>query len=179
MHVILSGSQRSGKSTLCRRLAEHLAAQGFKVGGIWTETVIDGEVTTLLVHDLNTGAEITLAGTDLPESGIAQGPYHFTKEGVFKAMRAIGNGMGADLMVVDEIGPLEVRMRGFYPVLNLINRAAHSLLVIRPQLIDDVLALLRLRHSYRIVTVTPESRETVFTDLAAEFVSALSESSRR
>jgi len=178
MHVILSGTRQTGKSTLCRRLAEHLTEQGFKVGGIWTETVVEGEETTLLVHDLNTGAEITLAGTHLPESGIAQGPYHFTKEGVFKAMRAIGNGMGADLMVVDEIGPLEVRMRGFFPVLNLINRAAHSLLVIRPQLVEDVLQLLRLRHSYRIVPVSPESREAAFADLAAGFTAALSTKSR-
>ncbi len=172
MHVILTGERQVGKSTLCRKIADTLKTEGFHVGGVWTETIVHGRERTLMAHDLGTGSAILLAGTAAEGTGPKQGPYTFTHEGIFAGIRAIGNGMKADLLVVDEIGPLEMRQQGFFPVLHTISRTRHSLLVIRPGLLDDALIRLRLGHDFEVIPVVPAHRDELCEYLTARFIDA-------
>jgi nucleoside-triphosphatase THEP1 len=79
----------------------------------------------------------------------------------------------ADLLIVDEIGPLEMQWRGFFPVLSLLPRARHCLLVIRPDLVAEVSKLLALDDSYQMAIVTPETRDERLDDLAERFGQAI------
>jgi len=173
MHVILTGDRRIGKSTLCRKIAEAVQRAGFRVGGVWTETIAHGDERTLMAHDLGSGESVMLATTVGDGPGQRQGPFLFNPEGLFRGIRAIGGGMDADLLVVDEIGPLELRRQGFFPVLHTIGHAGHSLLVIREDLIDVALVTLRLRHSFDVIPVLPEHRDELAERLADRFVRAL------
>jgi nucleoside-triphosphatase len=173
MHVILTGTRQVGKSTVCRKIATALQDAGHRVGGVWTETIVHGGERTLMAHDLGKGEQVLLASTAQPGSGVRQGPFIFAPEGLFAAIRAIGNGMTSDLLVIDEIGPLEMRGQGFAPVLHTVGRAAHTLLVIRTELLDTALVRLRLGHDFEVIEVVPAHRDELAERLATRLGDAI------
>ncbi|MDP8223507.1 MAG: nucleoside-triphosphatase [Candidatus Lernaella stagnicola] len=173
MHVILTGKRQVGKSTMCRRITEAVKKEGHSVGGVWTETIMHAEERTLMVHNLDGGESTLLASTARQGPGPKQGNFVFSYEGIFAGIRAIGNAMKHDLLAVDEIGPLEMRRQGFFPVLHTISRARHSLLVIREELIDAALVQLRLGHDFEVIPVVPEYRDELLERLAPRFLDAL------
>lgn len=175
MHVILTGERQVGKSTLCRKIARAVEKGGFSVGGVWTETIAHGDERTLMVHNLAGGDAVLLATTVGAGPGPRQGPYHFSREGIFLGIRAIGSGLSADLLVIDEIGPLEMRQQGFFPILHTVGRAAHTLLVIRRSLIDEALVRLRLGHDFEVIPVLPAHRDELADRLAQRFVEAVAD----
>jgi nucleoside-triphosphatase len=174
VRLILTGERQAGKSTLCRRLAESLRGEGFTVGGVWTETQKTNNQTELILHDVSTDAAVTLASSAWePQGGPRQGRFQFSWEGIYAGIKSIGRGMNADLLIVDEIGPLELQGQGFFPVLHTLRRAHHCLLVVRPELVDQARHFLVLRDDYQTVTVLPENREQLVTELHERYAEAM------
>ncbi|NLH49190.1 MAG: AAA family ATPase [Myxococcales bacterium] len=165
MHIILTGHRRVGKTTLCRRLTDELRRVGYRIGGVLTETQADEKGRTLVVHDLAAGSSAPLASTLWGGPGQTQGPFTFSDDALYKAIKAIGLGMSADLLVIDEIGPLEMKRQGFFPILHIVRRSRNSLLVVRPELAEQAKAWLRLGDDCETVVVTYENREQLFPDL--------------
>ena len=170
MRVILTGLSDSGKSTVCRRLIERAREAGVRVGGVLTEKTASGKERTLHVRDLNDNTVILLARTNWNQTGPQHGAFTFSNEGIFLGIKAIGRGVSADLLIVDEIGPLELKGRGFFPILHLIRKARQSVIVIRPQIVDIFREKLKLDESFRIVEVTAENREGLADELFPAFL---------
>ena len=85
---------------------------------------------------------------------IAIGRFIFSKTAFEKASRIIRNAKDKKgWLVIDEIGPLELRKGGFYKALSdvLKNHAAQLLLVVREGLVDKVKEFFELTH-YHILT---------------------------
>lgn len=113
--ILLSGQRHSGKTSLCRRLAEAVRERGLSAGGILSPAVIEnGECVGYDVVDLATGRTRRLASLGGP--GVEQvGSFHFTAEGLSLGRAALAAATLAtpDLVIVDEVGPLELAGQGW------------------------------------------------------------------
>jgi nucleoside-triphosphatase THEP1 len=121
--------------------------------------------------DVGSGQRWPLARTDpstgsghRPEIGGPRvGPYIFDPAALARALKVLERAIsaGCDLLMVDEMGPLELEQgEGFAPILDLLpfEGPTHTLIVVRPALLDPL--LLHLRDTESIVfNVTEENRD--------------------
>jgi nucleoside-triphosphatase THEP1 len=139
--ALLVGDRHSGKTSTCRRLAELMRARGLGVGGIVAPAVYQaGRCAGYDVTDLGTGHTTRLATLDGP--GVEQvGRFHFLAEGLALGRAALENVAEScrRLVIVDEVGPLELAGRGWAPYLNrLVDRQGVTLFAVRRSLAGQV-----------------------------------------
>jgi nucleoside-triphosphatase len=145
--LIVTGARGSGKSLWCAAVAEAARARGMRVVGVSSPAVIEGgrKVAIDLV-DVRTGQRRRLADVRrADEPGTATQRWRFDETAL-----AWGNGVlrdaaqqaDADLLMVDELGPLEfVRGEGFTEGLAAIDAGHYAVAcaVVRPALVDEAL----------------------------------------
>lgn len=114
--ILLTGRPGVGKTTIVNRVYEHYSKNGFKIEGLTTREVREGGARTgFKITDLSSGQEGWLAKKDLG-SGPRVGSYvvvshDLEKIGVPALERSISG--AADLVIVDEIGPMEMTSVSF------------------------------------------------------------------
>ena len=149
---ILTGPVQSGKTTTIT----NWTMEKNDVFGILTP-VINGKRMFMDVHsrekfemEANSGeAEILMIGK-----------FKFSKAGFSKAEDILRNGLNekSGWLVVDEIGPLELREAGFSDILKeILHSASHQqkiLLVIRESILENVIQFFRLREDNYVVIGT-------------------------
>ncbi len=130
MVIIVSGAIGIGKTSVCRKLIELVKKQGFTCGGILANKAA---ISSLVVEDIQSGKTETLASTDNVYNGPRTPKYSFNPKGIDFGIQAIDGGTSADILVVDELGHLELRGEGFVRVLDIIKsgKAKNCVLVIR------------------------------------------------
>lgn len=129
--LAVTGRPGIGKTTLVLSIAERARSLGCRVGGVVTPDVrsASGQRWGFKLRDLSTGTEHILASVD--SSGPRIGRYRldpaadsFLKEAITRASR------DSDLIVIDEIGPMELSLRGFRElVFNLLGNPPRPLVV--------------------------------------------------
>jgi len=139
--VLLTGQKGEGKTTLCAELAELVRSRGGRVAGILSPGFWDDGVRSgYQIEDLLTGRRLWLARRAQTPGHLAQGPYWFDPVALQFGRQALADGAAArpDLMVVDEVGPLELRGEGWAPALDLLQarQPCPMLWVIRPALLN-------------------------------------------
>ena len=156
MVIIVTGDIGAGKTTVCRKVIELAQDQGYTCGGILTFKAPDESLTIL---DIQTGEREVFASTDKDLNGPKTPKYSFSPEGIDFGIRAIENGAASDVLIVDEIGRLELGGEGFTKSLELIKtgRVKNSILVIREQLLSDFLT--RLGSNPSIFETTTSNRD--------------------
>ncbi|HXL51354.1 MAG TPA: NTPase [Candidatus Limnocylindrales bacterium] len=114
--ILLTGRPRVGKTTIVNRIHEHYSASGLKVEGMTTREVREGNARTgFMITDLSSGQEGWLAKKDLT-AGPRVGSYVVVSEDLEKiGAAALERSMKgpADLVIVDEIGPMEMTSASF------------------------------------------------------------------
>jgi nucleoside-triphosphatase len=114
--ILLTGRPGVGKTTMVNRIYDHYSKNGFKIEGLTTREVREeGERTGFMITDLSSGQEGWLAKKD-QGSGPRVGSYTVVSEALEKigvaALKRSMNGT-ADLVIVDEIGPMEMTSTSF------------------------------------------------------------------
>ena len=139
--VLLIGDRQAGKTTTCRRLADSAHACGLTVGGIIAPAVFEqGRCAGYDVVDLATGRSTRLAviGT----GGVEHvGCFNFLADGLALGKTALEHAAQTphDLVIVDEVGPLELAGGGWSAQLDpLVERARLTLFTVRRSLITEV-----------------------------------------
>lgn len=142
MIFLLTGESGSGKTTLLKELAmmlrkNNLTPGGFTAPGTWHNGVRSGFVLHDLYHKTNYPlAEIGKTGTEM------QGRFVFNEEtlGVGNILlQQQANDIIIDFILVDEVGPFELRGKGWAPSLELLARVEKpQIWTVRPQLVDQV-----------------------------------------
>ncbi len=124
MITLLTGEIGCGKTTLCQRLAEAGCAQGLRVAGIITLPGAGGK-DELWALDLAGGERRFLARRTFHQDG-RLGRYCFDADTFAWAAAAVRRTLArAELLIIDEIGPLELRQsQGFAPLLDDLARAS-------------------------------------------------------
>jgi nucleoside-triphosphatase len=114
--VFVTGAPGVGKTTLMQRIHDHYKNKGLRVEGMVTREVRKGdERIGFKITDLSSGAEGWLARTG-DSFGPRIGKYSVDSEDLEEigvgALKRAAEG-SADLVLVDEIGPMEMTSRPF------------------------------------------------------------------
>ncbi len=154
----ITGLPGAGKTHALRKVVEMLEAEGIKVGGMITDGIIEGGVKVgFMVQDLLTKEEGVLARTDMVSE------IRFLDYGIdMEALDGIGvaairrSTYEADVIVIDEVGKLEVESKQFVEAVKEALEADKPLLLTlhkksRNPLLQDI----RRRDDVRILEVTP------------------------
>ena len=138
MIIIVTGAIGIGKTTVCRKLIETLRSRGYTCGGILTYKAAD---KSIIVEDIQSGEKKTLASVKNVYHGPRTVKYSFNPKAIDFGIRAIDKGTTTTILLVDEIGHLELRREGFIKVLELIKvgKVKHCILVIRTELLHAFL----------------------------------------
>jgi nucleoside-triphosphatase THEP1 len=164
--IILTGERGIGKSTICLKVSGLLAKNGYPHAGIVSLAIVDDSCRRVgfAAHDIRTGERWLLArkkGVQLPaglpgsgfegDAGVSTyGPFLFSNRGFEKATERVLSSVeeGCRLIILDEIGPLEIDIhRGFWKLYCrfLIFKNLHLLLVVRPELVETVRSFFKSR----------------------------------
>jgi nucleoside-triphosphatase THEP1 len=155
MFIVISGEIGVGKSTVCKELVRRLRAAGLSCGGIITSK--DGQ-QNIIIENIESGEKMTLASSAGAFAGPSTMKYSFSPEALGFGMMAISANT-ADVCLIDEIGQLELKGKGFAGVLELIQqgRFKNCVLVIRSFLLPAYLP--RFKVKPLIFEATPENRD--------------------
>lgn len=150
--VILTGKRGAGKSTICSKTVDLAQARGYTCGGIVTlRRTAPGCATDCRdVLDVRTGLSRQFTVHAEPElsvasSAVVQGRFRFDPQTLAWAEDVLAQAAPSHLLVVDELGPLEIiRGQGWQKAFEVLNRGGFrlALVVVRPELVDQ--ACLRL-----------------------------------
>lgn len=119
--IILSGPRGSGKSTLLFTLLPLLRKEKLKVGGIIAQGLWQNGIRSgFNLLDLESGKYTPLCRRS-DENGARQPtPFTFFEEGMASGEKALSvqQCSNADVVIVDEVGPLEIQGEGWAPLLS-------------------------------------------------------------
>jgi len=110
---LLTGPSQAGKTTFCCRLAQHARTQGWDVAGLlspaWME---DSQKIGILAKDLRSGEQRPLAYIrPHPLANLRLGKWYFDKQVLQWGSHVLENSSPCDLLIVDELGPLEFKTK--------------------------------------------------------------------
>ena len=158
--VILTGERGVGKSTVCRKAVALAQAREYTCGGILTLSQPDGALDVL---DVRSGDSRRLTLESAAGPAVIQGRFRFDPETLAWGNVSLAQATPCHLLVVDEIGPLEIeRGDGWLKAFGVLGEKnfALALIVVRPELVMRV--QLRLPASTTaVLTVTPDNRDSL------------------
>lgn len=140
--VVLTGGRGQGKTTLCRQLADLKAVAGWRVSGLLSPARIEAGVKTgIMALDLQSG-ESRLLASGIPGEidGFSFGEWVFDPSVLEWAKQVLHCSVPADLLIVDEIGPLEFELGcGWSSALDILAQKDFQagLVVVRPEYLAD------------------------------------------
>jgi len=136
LFVIWSGPKHSGKSTSASKLVERVTEKGFTTSGLLAESFYQGEqLLGFNAVDIITGKRTRLAER-------TQGRFFFTDKGLELGKEALSQDStrSADLIIIDEFGPLELSGSGWRNQVDMLMASDQGLLlvVVRRELVEEV-----------------------------------------
>ena len=157
MRLLVVGEPKSGKTSWCRQYIDRQRQSGCSVGGVLCQAVHkQGQRVGSDAVDLITGQEVRfarLSGYRCFKGGEVVGDYTISREGISFARGAIKRAVESrcGLVVVDEVGPLELSSKGLMPAVELaLASPVDTLIVVRSSLRE---ALQRRFPEYEFVVV--------------------------
>lgn len=146
MNLLVVGKPGSGKTRWCREYIDWLGRHGFSVGGVLSPEILNhGRRVGFNAVDLLTGEEASFARLSPHRAFKGEervGDHTISRDGILFACGAIERAVDnkCDLVVIDEVGILELRGKGLMPAVELaLASAVNVLLVVRSSLKEALL----------------------------------------
>lgn len=140
--ILLSGEFDAGKTTLLLMLQDELKSSGLKVTGVISPPILkDGEKVGIGLQDLAsaTTRQLAVLRARAGDSAISTKRWSFLPEGMADANRFLADATPCDVLIIDELGPLEFEgQAGWTNGLAAIDSRQYALAicVVRPSLIE-------------------------------------------
>jgi nucleoside-triphosphatase THEP1 len=154
---VLTGERGIGKTNVCRATVAAARREGYACGGILT--LADGDLRD--VFDVSSGDVRRLTLERDAARAVDQGRFRFDPRALRWGSAALARATPCDLLVVDEIGPLELeRGGGWANAFDVLHSQdfALALVVVRPELVARARPRL-LGATMRVVSVNRENRD--------------------
>ena len=157
--TIITGPRDAGKTRLAASLASRFREEGLRVGGIISEAAMENGVKVgYSYQDISTGHRAEYARKKPDPVAPGTRAFDFSDAGLGFGSAAIRSaiGAGADAVIVDEIGPLEMGGAGLWPAVRDALRVfgGHILFTVRPSLVEELRARVEpFAQSVRIMQV--------------------------
>lgn len=167
--IAITGSPGVGKSTVLRNVLKQLTCT---YGGMVSADIrVKGERVGFEIRDIATGRQGILAHRE--GRGPRLGKYHVNLEDLNNiGVSAIRNALGSRLVVIDEIGPMELKSLEFIKAVGEALDSDKSMLVVLHQKSSHPIAE-RIRKEFEVYTVTQENRESIAAEIAGKFKAPL------
>jgi nucleoside-triphosphatase THEP1 len=137
---VLTGPPGSGKTTICRKWIALAQQQGLDCAGILCPARFEGEHKIGIdLLDVRTGERCPLAYVDDQPADLRIGPFRFDRQAMDRAKGILDAAVPCQVLVVDEIGPLELeRGQGWVNALDVLcaGRFDAAVAVVRPRLVE-------------------------------------------
>lgn len=166
MKVLITGLPGCGKTTLCRKIIQALKDKN--ICGILSEEIREGgERKGFKIIDIKTGAEGILAHVAQKE-GPRVGKYRVNLGDVDKFSGAMEE--GCDLIVIDEVGPMELHSEKFIRVVEVAFESGRSVIATihyksRHPLVEE----LKRRKDVIIYEINEANRNKVLEEILRRF----------
>jgi nucleoside-triphosphatase len=172
--LFLTGEPGCGKTTVVRKVSDIIASRGIKPGGM-----ISGEIRRKSVRigfsleDLITHETGILAHVEL-KHGPHVGKYRVNltdiqRVGVASIQRALDE---ADVVIVDELGPMELHSTPLIQVMEMaLASPKHLLGTIHKRASHDLVTTIKSNSAYRVTEVTKDNRSELPTEIAEQLTS--------
>jgi nucleoside-triphosphatase len=151
------------------KAAEKLADQpGFKIGGIQTAEIREeGLREGFSIRDLATGKTGVLGSAR--GSGPRVGKYHVNLEDLEKiGANALRSALDCDLIVIDEVGPMELKSEAFVSAVEAVLESDKPVLAVLHRSSSHRLAQ-RMRKEFEVLMVDEENRDELPEKIATRF----------
>jgi nucleoside-triphosphatase THEP1 len=144
--ILITGEPGSGKTSLCHELVTIAQKKGLELGGLISPPVFEGdEKTGINVLHLKTLSKYKLAElNDGQDHTLQTKRWAFDPKIVEWGNRALAGATPCDLLIIDELGPLEFeREQGWTNGIQAVSGQAYkaALVVVRPSLLEHALQL--------------------------------------
>jgi len=121
--LIITGEKHQGKTTAIKKIIEELTARGMTPAGFYTElNNADEALTRYNLVTPEDGKEVLFCSMD-PDTGTQRyGRYYFSDAALARGKEVLAKAVEdkASIIVIDEIGPLEMSGGGWSPAIELI-----------------------------------------------------------
>ena len=160
--ILITGQPSIGKTTILFRTASALKSKGYKIGGMVSCEVREGGTRVgFEIVDYETGQKGWLAHVNQP-TGPKLSKYRVNLRdlnaiGASSILNAVAD---ADIIVVDEIGPMELFSPAFKEAVSIAIESEKPVLgTIHYRAQDPLITTIKAREDAEILEVTKENRE--------------------
>jgi len=177
-HIILiTGIAGIGKTTAMIRAVETLKGQGYEIGGMITKEKREGYARVgFEIQDLATQKQGWLAHVKQP-NGPRVGKYRVNLADLEDVgANAIQNATKtADIIVIDEIGPMELHSKAFKEaVMQASDSAKPVIATVHYNAMDDFVRDIKTRQDAEVYEVASENREMIHNLITERITNILS-----
>ena len=157
MVIVITGAIGIGKTTVCEKVIRIARGLGYSCGGILTHKAAH---ESLIALDIQTRETSILASADNTFDGPRTSRYSFNPQAIKFGIRAINKAIDLDVLIIDELGHLELAGEGFAKGLELVKagKVKNSILVIRKELLPAFVAQLGDNPSIFEATISTRDR---------------------
>ncbi len=162
--VLITGARQVGKSTLCVHLIERLRTAHFQVSGLLSHRTGPHDLEVEGVHNRT---RYRLTRPFVPHPGRRLRHFQMDEAAIVRSRRDLETSVPTDVLVVDELGPLEfTHGRGWANAFGILIAGHYecAIVVIRPELLSQAMACFEAS-CYTVVYVTPKNRDTLEQDV--------------
>ena len=173
---IVTGKVHGGKTTFVSRLTTRLSEEGFRVSGFLSPGIFQNrQRTNYTLVSLDNDLKAPLASDGEIEGWFAFRRFFFNPEAFTLGERLIRTGItkGADVVVLDEVGPMELEGGGWSPAIDELQRHPGTLQiwVVRDSVLEHVME--RWNIYPRIVIRVSEGEPGSIEELEEQFMEAI------
>ncbi len=166
MKIAVTGRPGIGKTTLCLKVYDALKDKLDIEGFVTREVRERGVRVGFKLIDLKSGEEAWLAKVGY-RSPFKVGKYGVILESIDRFAERIEGYANADLIILDEIGPMELKSRKFVEAVEGILDRDNLLFTIHLKSQHPLLK--RIRSEFEVITLSEENRNAVADEIVRRF----------